>query len=301
MSGLVGPASFFLMAFSKGKWRSALAPIAVLSVYAILQISLGGRAAVTAQVLCGAWLFHHSVRRIPRVVFAVLGAVLIIALPVIGVVRNTIGESRTSAETLGAEVRSLDNPVVALLSETGGSMATIAYTTQLVPAERQFDLGTSYAYGALAIMPNLFWDIHPSGVHGTLSRWLVSTVALRTANIHGGLGFSCLAEAYLNFSWPGIVFVPALLGFGLVRLTNWAESSGDPLSLALLATCLVPLLIYARGEAIDTFRDVAWYALLPYCAIKAPGGSGRFGRPRTNEGASRNWLRESRRDRDLAA
>ena len=270
LSVLVAPACLFLIALSKRRWKLALVPAAVLFLYSVLQFSLGGRATATAQLVAGAWLYNCSVRRIPRAALLVAGVVLIVALPVIGIVRHSVGEDRTSMQAFRAGLRTVDNPVVALLSEAGSSTETIAYTTELVPSERPFDMGTSYAYGAFAVIPNFFWAIHPSSVHGSLSRWLVTVVEPGTASRSGGLGFSFLAEAYMNFSWPGVVLISALLGFGFVRLATWAESSGDPLKLALLASCLVPILIFPRAESHDVFRFFVWYAVFPYFAIAAP-------------------------------
>jgi hypothetical protein len=114
-------------------------------------------------------------------------------------------------------------------------------------------------------MPNLFWDTHPTIVHGTASDWLMQTVDPSGAKQQGGLGYSCIAEAYLNFGWTGVPVIMGLVGFGISRLATMG-SQGDRRRLAMIATVTAFVLKFPRDEASSMVRAIVWYSWLPYAA-----------------------------------
>ena len=162
----------------------------------------------------------------------------------------------------------IDNPAMSALSEIGQSMSTVSYTLDLVPAVRPFDLGASYVYAVIAVIPNVGWDVHPTMAHGTLSTWLVRTVEPTTAARGGGLGYSFIAEAYENFGWTGVPMVMIALGWVAGRLSSATRDKHDPAMLAMAATLLSFALIYARAETADFVRSICWYGLAPYLAVR---------------------------------
>jgi len=187
--------------------------------------------------------------------------------PLIRETRALSGEER-SLSTLSAWFDPIDNPAVSSVSEMGGSMRTIAYTTTLVPSSRPFDQGLGYAYGALTLFPNLFWSIHPTVARGIYSDWLVNAVDPWTAARGGGLGFSFIAEAYLNFGPFGPIIVMFIFGFLLGRVSSWADCTRDPVALAMIATILAFILRFPRDETASILRPLVWYALGPYLAAR---------------------------------
>jgi oligosaccharide repeat unit polymerase len=162
---------------------------------------------------------------------------------------------------------SIDNPAVRIISDMGTAMKTVAFTLELVPRIRPFDLGLGYGYAFLAVIPNLFWGIHPTAAHGLAADWLVWAVAPGYAALGGGFGFSFIAEAYLNFGWLGIAPVLGLVGFLFGKLVMWAQGTNEPVKLATAASFLAFFLLYARGEAGLVVRPLIWYALLPYILV----------------------------------
>ena len=62
-------------------------------------------------------------------------------------------------------------------------------------------------------MPNLFWDIHPTIARGLACDWITETVDPFADLVGGGLGYSFIAEAYLNFGWFGVPIVTGIIGF----------------------------------------------------------------------------------------
>lgn len=193
-------------------------------------------------------------------------------LPLVRAVRDVRGFDRTSLEFTRSVWSSLDNPVVMVLSEVGNSMNTVAYTLDLVPTIRPYDGGASYVYALLAVVPNLFWDVHPTTAHGTMSTWLVKTVQPSTAAMGGGLGYSYIAEAFANFGFAMGPLAILILGMIAGKLSSSALRAPNQAMLAMAATGISYAMIYARAETGDFIRGVVWYALAPYFLVRLLSG-----------------------------
>ena len=83
---------------------------------------------------------------------------------------------------------------------------------------------------------------------------------------YGGMGFSAIAEPYMNFGVPAIVLYFSVLAFFLV----WLEqvSVRNSYTLAAWALILGPLLWTTRNDSSNFFRAAAW-GLLTLVAIRA--------------------------------
>jgi oligosaccharide repeat unit polymerase len=269
LASLLVPAALFLLVGGKGTRTSIIVSAIVLLGYAVIQLFLGYRYHAMMPIVAYVWLWHRCIRRIPFPALLTAGAiVLFVIFPVVGLIRNTSGAERMSMRYLQQAFTSVDNPGIAAVSEMGGSMATVAYTLDLVPDDRDYDMGASYFYAALTLFPNLFWDIHPSIAHGTASNWLIWEVNPYNARRGGGLGYSIIAEAFLNFGWWGTPLVLGLIGFFYGKFVLWGERSFDPAKLATVACFFAFFTLIARGESALVTRPLVWYVLGPYALIQ---------------------------------
>lgn len=145
------------------------------------------------------------------------------------------------------------------LSSTSGITADLM---QRVPDQHPYTRGSTY----MAALKNL--------APGPISRSLFGDPATATFvyrdiidldNPNHGVGFSFIAEAYLNFGWFGV----AALSFGLGMLLAWAWRSSSPYpttAAALLYPVLISLLPYLlRSDALTQIK-LAGYALIA-CVI----------------------------------
>jgi oligosaccharide repeat unit polymerase len=218
-------------------------------------------------LLAFVWAYQRTIRPIPRgILLSGAAAILLVVFPVVGSVRTTAGTNRLSWDFLVQTYASIDNPLVAILSEMGTSMQTVAHTLELVPSTRPFDWGIGYLYGLGTILPNLFGGVHPAIQRGTASEWLVRLVAPWEVEQGGGLGYSFIAEAYLNFSWVGGAVFLGIVGMGMSYLFVGAMRSPNRLLIASAAITLSFLTHYARGEFYTIARPLVWYVLIP-CAL----------------------------------
>lgn len=276
LSAFLMPSAMFLLAGSRHRLSGRVVSALIVVGFAGIQFFLGSRMYAAMPLIAYAWLWHRRVARLPASLLLSAGAVtLFLIFPLVSFTRMAPGADRSSILTLWSTLTQMGNPIVTIVSQMGDSMRTIAYTMDLVPVARPYDGGESYLFGLLTVFPNLFWPVHPTVAHGMAADWLVRTVAPEYAAAGGGFGYSFLAEAYLNFGWPGLVLVPAVVGYLLVKFVQWAQQSDHGGRLAAAASFASLFLLFARGEFGSMSRMLVWYALLPsllvlfVCAVGA--------------------------------
>lgn len=256
------PAALLLLGGAQGRTREKYVALAVVFGAFATQIMLGYRSTAIMPLCAFAWLWNRCEGKIRLSVLIAAALALLTIIPFVNATRNSSLTEQSDArieESSGAH-----HPFVEAIREMGGSLIATAYTVSLVPDVRPFDRGQSYFYALLTAMPNLFWDIHPSIARGTLSSWLIWTVDPYTARNHGGLGFACVAEAFLNFGVLGVCGVMALIGFGMGRMVTWATRSADLRALAMTATFSAFVLRLPRDESVSLLRMLLWYSWMPY-------------------------------------
>jgi oligosaccharide repeat unit polymerase len=268
LAAFLVPAALFLLAGSGSSRASVIVSLVLMLGYSATEFFLGSRSAAAMPLIAFAWVYHRTVRPLPALVLAAVGGVaLFVIFPLVQAVRVLPGGERLDVSTLVNAFVAIQNPIVSILNEMGGSMVTVTFTLELVPAVRSFDYGIGYFYALLTLVPNLFWQVHPTVAHGLATQWLVQTVAPLTAAAGGGYGYSFIAEAYLNFGWVGAPLCLAVLGWLWGKLVWWGETSGDSAKIAMVASFFAFALFFARSESAAIVRPLVWYALLPYFVV----------------------------------
>jgi oligosaccharide repeat unit polymerase len=263
------PASLFLLAGSRERPKGKFISLTIIVMYAMIIFFSGERNKAIMPLLSLAWLWHQLIHPIPKAFLLSTGALIVFFIfPVIATTRNTAGQDRLSISLLLEAFSSIDNPVVSSISEMGSSMITVAYTLQLVPSERDFQMGTDYFYALLTLIPNIFGKLHPTIIHGLPNKWLTEQVDPVFASLDGSYGFSFIAEAYLNFGWVGAPIALGVIGFLFTKLILWALKSCDPAKMAMIASFLSFFLFYARAESAMIIRPLVWYSLIPYLCVR---------------------------------
>ena len=263
------PGAFLLAAASKQYRGIQRLSLILALLYALSYLFMGYRGAAGAAIAAYGWIWHTRIRKLP--VYPSLAAgvlVVFVIFPMIRLHRLSMGEDRLSWSSFLSTLDNYDNPASASLREMGGTMATLAYTMDLVPTDRDFEYGKTYAFAALTVLPNIFGTArHPSVERGTASDWLVRTVSYDTAASGGGLGYSFIAEAYLNFGWMGPPLIMVLLGFGFAAMESFAARSASPAASSLMGVVLFFGLIYARAESTDIVRSIIWCGWMPLAVL----------------------------------
>ena len=168
--------------------------------------------------------------------------------------RTQYGQPIT-AKVPGFETESLN-----IIGETPNSI-------DLTP--RDFRLGWTYWIAIKGIVPNLAlrWEASSTTSDADLppGHWITATVDPWTYKNYGGMGFSAVAEPYMNFGVPGVLVYFFLLSFFLVYLEH--ISIRNAYTLAAWALILGPLLWTTRNDFTNFFRPAVW-GLLTLAAVK---------------------------------
>lgn len=259
------PSALFYLAGSKDNRRGVWLSWLILFSYSSIQFFLGSRATAIMPLISASWVHDQCVKKIPRTTLLSSSIIfLIIVMPMIATIRSENRQNILSIGFLLEAFSSIDNPLIHTINEAGRSMLATSYALELVPNLKNYDFGMGYVYALLTLIPNIFWDIHPSISHGTYGKWLVWTVAPITASSGGGLGFSFIAEAFLNFGWYFSFIFMLSLGFFYSKFQLWALTGNKPEKIATIACFMSTFLFFSRSESLIICRSLVWYSFFPY-------------------------------------
>lgn len=195
------------------------------------------------------------------------GALLLIAIPIMRFAREEPLDQRFFRLSLH-EFNILDAP-----AEMGASIRPLVETEALIgPAN--YRLGKTYLAELKNIVPNLAlrWQAPSTESIDDLppNHWITAVVDPWTYKNYGGMGFSAVAEPYMNFGLVGVVAYFFLLAFLLVRLEQISVRSAY--GLASWALILSPLLWTTRNDFSNFFRPAVW-GLLCLGVVRVFSGS----------------------------
>ncbi len=191
--------------------------------------------------------------RLPVSAYAVGVLIAMLAIPAVRVFRADPLAQRSLGGLLVAS-----HPFEAL-QEMGGSLRPLVHTLELLDDE-SFRWGQSYWQAAKLVVPNLEteWqgDSYIPLEQLPLSHWVSKLAAPWSYQNYGGLGFSAVAEPYMNFGPAGVVVYFLLLGGALV----WVDriDASRPIRLAVWAMVLGPMLWTTRNTLAVFFRPAVW-------------------------------------------
>jgi len=232
--------------------------------------------AITAALLVYAVAFKKGVR-LPRWLPVVAVAVLLVAVPLISIMREEPLNERSLSSSL-SRINILDGP-----AEVGESIRPLVETADLI-GPGNYRLGKTYLIAIKGILPNLSfrWQAPATESVEDLSpnHWITAMVDPWARKNDQGIGFSGVAEPYMNFGMAGIVVYFALLALLLVRLEQVSIRSAY--ALASWALVVGPLLLAStRNDYTNVLRPVVWGLLFLgaiYTLSNAYRAVGHFGR-----------------------
>jgi hypothetical protein len=91
----------------------------------------------------------------------------------------------------------------------------VAYIHSMTPSEIPYQYGRTYSYFAVALIPRAFWPGKPQAGSANgffaISYGLLTEEGAKTTTF----GMSLLGEAFINFGWPGVIFVMLIQGLAI--------------------------------------------------------------------------------------
>ena len=200
--------------------------------------------ALTVLVVLNKRDFRLSNRVYVLALFAVL-----VAIPAVTVMRASPVSERSISEVFRSA-----RPLAAL-KEMGASLRPLVHTLHYMETESH-RWGKTYWRGLISVLPNLSseWEGRSYEPLEELppSHWVTKQASPWTYERYGGLGFSTVAEPYMNFGTPGVVIYFLLLPVFLI----WADrfDAARPTRLAMWAVLFGPLLWTTRNSFDNFFR-----------------------------------------------
>ena len=244
----VAPIGLYLMA-AAAPWRRIVAVLLTVLVWSSVIFWLGFRGFGLIPVITVLAVIHKRGFRLPKLAYPAGIAVMLFAIPLITVLRDARLEDRSIPEA-ASELRPL-----AAVSEMGASLRPLVHTVHYMETE-DFRWGQTYWRGLLAVFPNVSGDWE-GGSYLPLeelppSHWVTKQAAPWSYAHFGGLGFSAVAEPYMNFGTAGVV----LYFIALPAFLVWADrvDASRPTRLATWAVLLGPLLWTTRNSFDNFFR-----------------------------------------------
>lgn len=171
-------------------------------------------------------------------------------MSVISSMRNDIGTSLSFA----SGGTSFGEMFLSSLSEMGGSANTLIYTMDAISKGFSHHLTELYFAITAVSTSSLCYILGIGDQYLALGDWVGDY-----AGIHGyGLGFSCLAEWFMNYGWGGCVF--AIVYGYLITMAECVSyrkmSNGEFLIPVVLLTFLCTQIFYARSSMFYSLFDV---------------------------------------------
>lgn len=170
---------------------------------------------------------------------------LFVVFPLVPVVRNTSGFERYSLTSLRGAYETIENPARVMFLSMGSTAQTTALTQRLVPAFEDHRWGKTYLDSFARVFPNVIGGVHRAAAEGSLGHWITRHAYPEIAARGGGIGFSFIAEIYLNFGWLGLLPAGIVIGY----LVAWMGKVAllGPLPLAAVSTFLSYFVFSVRG------------------------------------------------------
>lgn len=201
---------------------------------------------VQATALVAVWARKDA--RAARRLALVGVAAAIVLVPAVRLARN-------DEQSLSRGLAKLDP--AAMLVETGGTIYPLVLTAERLAAGSEEPwMGRSYWMAVKRVIPNvaLRWRARPE-TELTPSAWATRLTDRWTFEHGGGVGFSGVAEPYLNFATAGVVVFFLLLGYSVHRFDAWLGN--DPFRGAIGAATFGFVLWSVRNDVMELFRALA--------------------------------------------
>ena len=256
------PCLLLLLIAYREKREYRLFIIGLMLIETICQLYIGGRSGAVMTVLGIVLAIHYFVKPFSRknvIKFGALGYVGLALLNAIEETRNIIG--REIEDIIAVIGTSFFDTIGHFVGELGWSMSSTVWTMMLVPSSAPYRYGSSYLASLLVPIPNLgFWKVHPAKIYANVGDWLEQAL-----NYDHGIGYSMIAESYINFGWTGLI---VMFVFGVIlvsflarvkRVDVESDMVGATFQILIIMTIMKSLV---RSSFSNSMRSIA-YVLIP--------------------------------------
>lgn len=209
-----------------------------------------GRAVIAIVFFTLLYLKLIKITLIKLIPFVIVGYVGLSALSIISIARN---EGAITWDVLMRGFENSGSPLLRVLDEFGGTQYTMTLTMQEIPANFNYQYGSSYLLSLFSVIPNV------AGIFTEINNDAIFYLKY-SQNYMGG---SIIAELYANFGY--FFIIPAMLiGIFVSKLSRVFEKSlsGKQYMIIPFLTLLVTgVMWWVRDSAPSILRNPIWAAI----------------------------------------
>lgn len=230
-------------------------------LYFAIQAIFGGRTTIVVGGLVMAIVYHHGVRKLNARMLLVMAAVVLSALVYIATERH---KAATIPDAVAMSVLQLGS---------SRAMEEVAFARREFPEKVPYFNGSTIVSGLSAALPGV-------SVGQNLWRTLQDQFlgrGYRTALGIGGETISSTGESYMNFGYPGVVFIALLAGFMFGSIYEWQRRNPtNPFALMLAALVTAVFIVAIYKKLATRISDIPMRMLVPLGFVAAYAAGGRF-------------------------
>ncbi|SHJ79160.1 O-antigen polysaccharide polymerase Wzy [Clostridium amylolyticum] len=270
-AGFFIPSLFILLIANSHKKKKWYIYSGIFFIYIIIVFILGRRGENSIYLLGYILIWHNLISPITGkklVKILIFGFIMIFILAIISQVRAYLNTGNI-IEIISNLILNLDllEFIRDMFGEFGITLLVPATIIDKVPSAIPFYNGKSILNFFLLMIPNVFWDINPGLIDGTLEG--IVSPFIRQGTL-GGVGGSFVAEIYYNFGYFGYVTFP-LIGVFLHKLNNILSLKTKKINKLnfFFSIYLFTVVIWViRSEMMTVGKEILYFAVFPIALIK---------------------------------
>lgn len=225
--------------------------VVVLLYYLLRMILIGRKGDSILAIIPIVGLYAHCFKPKGKWYYLVGGYLLVFVCSLVTKMRGTAIDA--GFEQMLAETVQSANPIKDILLEMGGTIKAVIQSMMAVPATGSFRGGATYIWAPIGgILSGL--KISTPWITAQTQMPQFFSLPERGAYINAtvpSMGGSAIGEWYLNFGWPGLILMVALVWLIIRYDKRYIRSVNNDLAFAYMNIFLFYFLRYSRAYVIE--------------------------------------------------
>lgn len=230
---MIFPGAAALLFFGASNRKQSMTAIAFVVIAVSFFMFTGYRSAALFMMLSATITWVKIGRKLPLIIALLLLFVTAISVSIFGYLRTTGAYNEIDADDFK---KSYEEASISSVGRLGQTLGLVAHSLRLVPEEFPSRHGGSYLLALRQAIPNIGLKIDAeTGRFSAKQRlaedklaiykiapsdWMTYEVLNEQYDIGGGVGFSGVAEPYINFGVFGVIVFFFITGVGLGKLDS---------------------------------------------------------------------------------
>jgi oligosaccharide repeat unit polymerase len=272
---MVLPGALTLLVLSADTLVKKIFSYSIAGLIFCLFMLAGYRSAALFPALVGVVLWVKGGKRIPNYIAILFVVTIMLAIAAVGVFRQMGAYDELGREQLEQSIEG--SSIEAAISEMGSTVGVFAQVLRLVPAEDPYIYGRSYYVAVKEMLPNVAGSLDYSISRAAMQNgaitnteaihklrpadWLTYKLNRWKFDEGQGLGFSSIAEAYINFGAAGVVLYFFLLGYILTKI-DLKDILLHPFLYLISAAAFWPLIKTVRNDFVNLTKPFAFVVVV---------------------------------------